>query len=876
MAPANEQVDTEDDVLKVIKDTAVSKVEKAKSSNGASGHGASSSSTLSRTGSSRSSTPKGDSNANMAMTRAEVSKGPVWLETLDGDIEEVEREVALLSPLVQREVMRFGHGASRESPVVLPKQVSPGVLKLILDYCRFHRVSGRSDKERKIFDEKFIRLDTRRLCELTSAADSLDMKPLVDLTSRALARMIEGKTPEEIRETFHLPDDLTEEEKLEPVKNATDDPRIRLLNRLYARKRKELQEKKLLKSASTGSDDKPRDDRSVDDLLSFIDGNRNDGKTGKTGKAKKKKKNKKKDHPEDHSEDYVPGSGEDAGAKEDESGEKENQEMAESLEGQQSTSSAADKSISGEFTQVHYHTGNEDRDFHPVVIGSRRQKEIFDDTEFDDDDGIDPAMREKLDREVEDFARRLNVDWEDRKEEILALASSRDHEIRADGGGYNLSVSSAVSESSDMGTAYGDGTGRPWDIHEEEEDASQQKDSKNYLHQRSQSCDSSGPEGILEEDSLGGDDFSDHLARALVEDLPNWTPRDSIISPIDSGRKEHRTPSLHFSPPPGGELILAQALAGRRDELGEVLEAGVLSKEREKGSLWTNGNINNGLWDVGHMNSHANLSGLGGVADVSSICYDNGVGMLSPSIASQSVQTGMARPGSSGSENSSNLGCGAGSGVMNGNWRVESVNGNNSCTPPLIEGSVVSLIGGGSAGGTVGGLRNTWSEEAPGSELLHGHSSLDDGDWGTTLDLRNNGTAWESSETAALDPAEVAGFLQSLIQILHLESQVEIVLKGKLLQVDSSIGPLGPSFIQPQLTVPRLPLDPRLHEGGTEVSHRLSSGGVISVALTEFEHYRFGHSLGIASLQESLAPRSIPNSLQRLRKADVERVVKPR
>ena len=53
-------------------------------------------------------------------------------------------------------------------------------------------------------------MDTKRLCELTSAADSLQLKPLVDLTSRALARMIEGKTPEEIRETFHLPDDLTE------------------------------------------------------------------------------------------------------------------------------------------------------------------------------------------------------------------------------------------------------------------------------------------------------------------------------------------------------------------------------------------------------------------------------------------------------------------------------------------------------------------------------------------------------------------------------------------------------------------------------------------------------------------------------------------
>lgn len=40
---------------------------------------------------------------------------------------------------------------------------------------------------------------------------------------------------------------LLQEEKLEPLKNITDDPRIRLLNRLYARKRKELKEKEKLK-----------------------------------------------------------------------------------------------------------------------------------------------------------------------------------------------------------------------------------------------------------------------------------------------------------------------------------------------------------------------------------------------------------------------------------------------------------------------------------------------------------------------------------------------------------------------------------------------------------------------------------------------------
>jgi hypothetical protein len=40
---------------------------------------------------------------------------------------------------------------------------------------------------------------------------------------------------------------ICQEEKLEPLKNLNDDPTIRLLNRLYAKKRKELQERQKLK-----------------------------------------------------------------------------------------------------------------------------------------------------------------------------------------------------------------------------------------------------------------------------------------------------------------------------------------------------------------------------------------------------------------------------------------------------------------------------------------------------------------------------------------------------------------------------------------------------------------------------------------------------
>lgn len=318
-------------------------------------------------------------------------KSFVWLQTVDGSIQEVEQEVAMLCPWICREILQKGLGSSKNFAIVLPPQLNSSILKLILEYCRFHQVPGRSNKERKIFDEKFIRLDTKRLCELTSAADSLQMKPLVDLTSRALARMIEGKTPEEIRETFHLPDDLTEEEKLEPLKNTTDDPRIRLLNRLYARKRKELKERAKLKNveAEVGH----ADDRSVEDLLTFINGGDGDLKGSRGGKCKKKKNRKKKEHAKDNT--------------------------------------------LGSSNGIHVESISEENDSHengerqsnictPNINKISRVQEVVDDKfsgdfdEADNDDEMDPIMREKLDREVEDFARRLNSDWPERMQEILA------------------------------------------------------------------------------------------------------------------------------------------------------------------------------------------------------------------------------------------------------------------------------------------------------------------------------------------------------------------------------------------------------------------------------------------------------------------------
>ncbi|KAK2650285.1 hypothetical protein Ddye_017774 [Dipteronia dyeriana] len=317
------------------------------------------------------------SELNMAVIKPEMMKSYIWIETADGSLQQVEQEVAMFCPLICHEVIQKGMGSSKNHAISLPQRVNPAMLSLMLDYCRFHQVPGHSNKERKSFDEKFIRMDTKRLCELTSAADSLQLKPLVDLTSRALARIIEGKTPEEIREIFHLPDDLTEEEKLEPLKNITDDPRIRLLNRLYAKKRKELKERERIKNVE--AEEERVDDRSVDDLLSFINGE--DSKGIKPSKNKKKNRRKK--------------------------------------DQQKNTSPSEVIEINEQSNGLKVSDLGETSEKQDVTDEMFASKPEFDDGDVDDE--IDPALKEKIDREVEDFARRLNSDWPERMQEILSF-----------------------------------------------------------------------------------------------------------------------------------------------------------------------------------------------------------------------------------------------------------------------------------------------------------------------------------------------------------------------------------------------------------------------------------------------------------------------
>jgi hypothetical protein len=73
-------------------------------------------------------------------------KSYIWLQTADGSIQQVEQEVAMFCPMICHEIIQKGMGSSKNHAISLPQRVNPAMLSLILDYCRFHQVPGRSNK----------------------------------------------------------------------------------------------------------------------------------------------------------------------------------------------------------------------------------------------------------------------------------------------------------------------------------------------------------------------------------------------------------------------------------------------------------------------------------------------------------------------------------------------------------------------------------------------------------------------------------------------------------------------------------------------------------------------------------------------------------
>jgi len=97
------------------------------------------------------------------------------------------------------------------APIPLPN-LNGVVLEKILEYCRHHKdnpAPPRAEDDYSVdniseWDLKYIAVDVPFLFDIVLAANYLDIASLLDLGCKAIAKLIIGKTPEEIEETFRI------------------------------------------------------------------------------------------------------------------------------------------------------------------------------------------------------------------------------------------------------------------------------------------------------------------------------------------------------------------------------------------------------------------------------------------------------------------------------------------------------------------------------------------------------------------------------------------------------------------------------------------------------------------------------------------------
>ncbi|KAI9219554.1 Skp1 family, dimerization domain-containing protein [Blastocladiella britannica] len=143
----------------------------------------------------------------------------------DGLEVQVARKVAERSVLIKN---FLGDMVDATRPVQIPiPKATAAVLTKVFEYCDHHKddpvvpeeenapETRKSSANIDPWDLEFMNIDQLMLYELITAANFLDIKPLLDLCCKVLANMIKGKSVEELRSLFGIVNDYTPEEEEE-------------------------------------------------------------------------------------------------------------------------------------------------------------------------------------------------------------------------------------------------------------------------------------------------------------------------------------------------------------------------------------------------------------------------------------------------------------------------------------------------------------------------------------------------------------------------------------------------------------------------------------------------------------------------------------
>ncbi|XP_064536794.1 S-phase kinase-associated protein 1-like [Drosophila montana] len=138
----------------------------------------------------------------------------IKLQSSDGEIFETDVQAAKCSITIK--TMLEDCGLDEDDNAVVPlSNVSSNTLRNVIHWAEHHMDDEPSlddDEEESLsngmissWDKEFIgKVDQAMLFQLMLAANYLDIKGLLELTCRTVAKMIKGKTSAEIRQVFNI------------------------------------------------------------------------------------------------------------------------------------------------------------------------------------------------------------------------------------------------------------------------------------------------------------------------------------------------------------------------------------------------------------------------------------------------------------------------------------------------------------------------------------------------------------------------------------------------------------------------------------------------------------------------------------------------
>eukprot|EP00980_Cylindrotheca_fusiformis_P017943 scaffold5703_cov132-Cylindrotheca_fusiformis.AAC.2 len=177
------------------------------------------------------STTSGPRNSNISNSRSRRKEQRI-IVSKEGDVHEVPIAVAKMSTLVATTIDDDvddddddddEEGSNvREIPLPNVKDV---VLQKVIEYCTHYATqeamttiqtplkSSRIEEMVQPWYADFVQVEQNLLFELVTAANFMDIKPLLDLTCLAVAVLIKGKQAGELRAMFNISNEFTPEEE---------------------------------------------------------------------------------------------------------------------------------------------------------------------------------------------------------------------------------------------------------------------------------------------------------------------------------------------------------------------------------------------------------------------------------------------------------------------------------------------------------------------------------------------------------------------------------------------------------------------------------------------------------------------------------------